>query len=198
MQTPVELPDHEYLARPLIVAWLGYPKNERQRHRKLNLMQQLARNIMGQPLHGRSDATAKANIENGLTQLNRMVDRQLLAGEIFRRQLLSALPDDPGIFGNTSETNFARRISRHNRGSQSRQDYSAEHRSYWRDRKGPLALAVGVCQGLPERPGFETLLFSERPWALASVRHAERIRQLAISLDHNAAAELIEFRLVGF
>lgn len=202
MATPaaVLLPADEYLIRPLVCAWLGYPSHPAKRKRAIVLMQQWARNRIGQPLSGRSDITAKARIDSGLSQLARMVDRQLLAGEVFRRQLLASLPNDPGIFGNTSDTNFARRLARHQQGVRGplndHVNYGSQHRSYWRDRLPCLALAVGTCDGLASRPPLADLLFTERPWALRAITIAERTRHLALVQAHRAATAQVEFRLV--
>lgn len=195
----VLLPADEYLSRPLICAWLGYPSHEAKRVRALKLMQQWARNSLGEPLQSRNDPSAKARIDSGLGQLARMIDRQLLAGEVFRRQLLANLPDDPGFFGNTSETDFARRMARYQQGvieaTNDRVNYGSQHRTYWRDRVPCLALAIGTSDGLAARPQLADLLFAQRQWSLRAVATAERMRQLALSQRHRAADAQVEFRL---
>lgn len=207
---PVLLPADEYLARPLIVAWLGYPLNEGKRQRALTLIRQWARCRIGQPLNGRNDRTARERIDSGLSMLEERVNRQLLGSEIFRRQVLSLIFGGPTIFGNTSTQSFARRVEAYSdamEGTESDKDgfrplrFSARNamRDLWASRRPCFALGIGTCLGLAHRPSLEELLFSNREWALRAVREGERQRQFAIAYGHPAAAELIEFRLsVGF
>lgn len=205
----VIIPNDEFLARPHIVAWLAYHAHDRFRGRALKLAQQWALVLTNQPMIGRNDDDRRNRIESHLSSLEREVDRQLLAGEIFRRQVLK-LEFDDGLFGNVSTKAFAKSFSDYS--------YSADRkpvkritgtivsppdmtdprnvmRDFWQKRRPCLTLAIGTCYKLAERPDLRSLLFGNRNWAVMAVQEAEKFRQFALSQQHPAANYLIEFRL---
>jgi len=129
----------------------------------------------------------KTRVEASLLRLERELDRHLLAGEIFRRQILVRQYDD-GVFGNVSTRSFAQRFVEDPRTP----GYEASNviRDYWTRAKPLLHLAVGICHGLPRRPSLQSLVFSDFKWVTQAVRQAEQIRQLAIEVRHPLAASL--------
>lgn len=182
----VDVPAHELLARPLIVAWLGYPLHARFRDRAIAAMQDWARWRLRSTIIGR-----RPRIEQTLRRLEREVERQMMAGEIFRRQVLAGLPHDPAVFGRTSTKAFSERVA-------GAIDSSNPVRDFWTKRRPSFALAVGACYGLSARPDLSTLLFGSRPWALRAIDEAEKVRSLAVELDHPSAPHLIKFRAARF
>lgn len=205
----VIMPDDEFLARPHIVAWLGYHAHERFRERALILAQQWALTLTNQPISGRKDDDRRGRIESALWRLEREVDRQLLAGEIFRRQVLN-LEYDGGFFGNVSTKSFAKSYSDHSHSAERKPVMRitgtivtppdmAEPRNVMRDvwakRRPCLSLAIGACVGLGERPDLRSLLFGNRTWAIRAIHEAEKFRQFALAQQHPAATAQIEFRL---
>lgn len=203
------VPDDEFLARPHIVAWLGYHSHARFRERALILAQQWARNLTNQPLTGRNDDDRRNRIESQLSRLEREVDRQLLAGEIFRRQVLK-LEFDDGFFGNVSTKAFAKSFSDYSHSADRKPvkritgtivsppdmtDPRNVMRDVWAKRRPCLSLAIGACVGLGERPDLRSLLFGNRTWAIRAIHEAEKFRQFALAQQHPAATAQIEFRL---
>ncbi len=183
----VGLPGDEFLARPIIIAWLAYPSHERFRLRAVKAMQDYARFRLGLQLAGR-----KARVEKSLRRVETELDRQLLAGEIFRRQLLvRARSSNSQTFSRSSTKAFAEWVAeRANPANPQRENAT---RDYWSKRRPALALAIGVCEGLSRRPDMTRLLFNKRPWALRSITSAEAWRLRAMAVNHPLASELIRF-----
>lgn len=177
----VTIPADEFEARPAIVAWLAYPSNDRFRDRAIEAIADWARWRVRRPLVGR-----KARVESTLVQLAKEVERSLLAGEIFRRQLIDR--EAPSIFGPSSTRQFARRVADWREVAQ-----STTIRDFWSKRRPVLALAAGACAGLSQRPDLADLLFGEREWASRALTEAESMRSLALSVGHDAAEHLHRF-----
>lgn len=186
----VLLPADEYLVRPHIVAWLAYPlatpTHERFRVRSMQAAQDWARwrlRQSGLPVEQR-----KRDLDRALVSMGLEADRQMLAGEIFRRQVLAAEFDD-GFFGKVSTRSFGDRA-----GAYLGKPTSNIIRDLWAKRRPSLALAAGVCEGLEERPSIAALLFGEPDWALPALAAAKRWRRLALQVGHPAACDLLDFR----
>ena len=171
----VTIPADEFEARPAIVAWLAYPSNDRFRDRAMEAVTDWARWRVRMPLVGR-----KARVEATLVQIAKEVNRSLLAGEMFRRQVIDR--EAPSIFGQSSTRQFARRLTDWRGAAQ-----STNIRDFWSKRRPVLALAAGACAGLSQRPDLAELLFGEREWASRALTEAENLRCLAISVEHDAA-----------
>jgi hypothetical protein len=178
----VIVPPDELLARPHIVAWLAYPLNPRFRERAIEATRDFARWRARMPLTGR-----KARTEDTLRQLAKELDRSLLAGEVFRRQVLDR--QHPSMFGPSSTRQFAYRLTEWRGAAQ-----STNTRDFWSKRRPVLALAAGACDGLHSRPSLVDLLFGDREWAGRCLAQAERWRQLAIETGHEGAPQLRIFR----
>lgn len=202
---PVSLPADEYLSRPLIVAWLGYPLHSNFRVRAVQAIQDWARWQTGAPRTGR-----RARVEATLRVLEKEVNRQLLAGEIFRQQVCDAedkLFGFPRVFKESSTNSFANRVEALKLdglpGNWIRLDARNAMRDLWAKRRASMSLAVGACHGFSSsrelpRPDLQALLFGKRDWALAAIREAELIRRRAIAAKHPSATQLIEFRIANF
>lgn len=202
---PVLLPADELLARPLIVAWLSYPKLDMAsaRDRSILLIQDWARHLSRLPMAARSDNEGRTRLDRALLKMDKFLDRQFLAGEYFRRQVLTALPDDIGLFSNPSSMALAtyimeersKEIGRHDKDDL---DHKNLRRDYWQARQPCLALAVGSSYGLATRPTLKQLLFGSREWAMQAIRESEKIRTLAIEIGHPLAQDQMEFRFSHF
>lgn len=193
------IPADEYLARPHLVAWLGYPGTPSKREKAMQSIGDWARWRMGRPITKR-----KSRIETDLQHLDAMVDRQLLASERFWRQVLARLPEDPWPESKAFTADFARRLAEYEiTEAQSENgiiDRENMTRSRWSRRRPAMGLGYGVIfdwVGRPEmpRPNIETLIFGDRPWTSAAIREAEKIRRLALQFDHKSAPSLLKFEM---
>lgn len=183
----VALPGDEFQVRPAIIAWLAYPSHDRFRTRAIQAMQDYARFRVGQPIVGR-----RKRVDGYLQRADTELDRQLLAGEIFRRQLLvRANGWNANVFSQSSTKAFAERVAEHGNSANPQRENAT--RDYWSKRRAGLALAIGVCEGLPRRPDMTELLFTKRPWALRSIANAETWRLRAGAVNHPLASNLIRF-----
>lgn len=208
---PIIIPNDEFLARPHLVAWLGYPINERKRELALRNIQTWA-SLMADVRDGRSALKAEADgavalthrqslTETGLRKLDNMIDRQLLASEKFWRQVLSLLPDDPWPRAQTSMNSLAIKAADHRERENGPQRENAV-RDYWSRRRHVLHLGYGATLDWPgrkeePRPVLQTLLFGGRAWAIRCVRESARMKKLARHVGHPSADHLIDFRLEG-
>jgi hypothetical protein len=147
-------------------------------------------------------------VEDALRTAEKEVSRQFIAGEFFRLQLLDlenaklGLPPIGDRAGSFSPTSMGRRVqslkdSRPD-GNYLRLDRENAQRDLWRKRLPSLALAVGVCDGLAERPAIDALLFGTRDWALRAVGLAAEMRLRAGRLGHPDTASLLQFELATF
>lgn len=190
----VIVPNDEYLARPHLVAWLAYPLDipagHRFRTRTRDAIEQWARHLSGQAREGK-----KGRIDSALGRAARELDRQLLAGEIFRRQLLK-LEHDDGLFQSTSTKAFARSYATFHR--RDADNLGSEIRDSWTKRRSACALAAAICEGLPRRPDLESLLFLSQNWALRAVERAEGYRLRALRIGHPAAASIWKLKADHF
>ena len=220
-QGPVILKGDEYTLRPLIIAWLAYPRTESKRRVALRAIQNLARNRVGLPLLENEIGGRRQRTQNSLGAIERAVSRRLLAGEIFRRQVFSLLPDANCIFRDTSTRKFAQRVASHaerfelrNLSGFARSPISVSDgsavRDLWSSGVPSLSLAVGSLAWWPPkgstiqswrhepRPSLETLLFTDLEWASSALLEAEKFRRLAMDLGHKRAKDLIEFQSATF
>lgn len=188
----VTIPNDEFVARPVILSWLAWPYDKGSRTKAVQAFEDLARRRTGQPIKGR-----KRDVEAVLQRTAREMDKQFLAGEIFRRQVLAAEFND-GFFGNTSTQSFAGRYAAFYSSKYYEKDRENVKRDLWRKRRASLALAVGTCEGMTERPEMEALLFSGLPWAMTALDRAAQFRDLAIKEKHPSAADLINFITAEF
>lgn len=195
------IPDDEFLARPHLIAWLAYPGTPSKRATAVLSIQDWARWRLGQPI-----AKRKSRVESDLKQLDKMVDRQLLASERFWRQVLSRLPGDPWQSNKTFTSDFARRLAEYEITEEQAEngivDRENKTRSRWSWRRPAMGLGYGVIfdwVGRAEmpRPDIETLIFGERHWTSAAIREAGKIRRLASQVDHPSAPSLLNFQVTA-
>lgn len=196
---PIIIPNDELLARPHIVAWLGYPNNEGKRSLALRNIAAWARSMVrgGIPnLNHRQSLT-----ETGLRKLDEVVDRQLLASEKFWRQVMAALPGDPWAALPTSMNSLAKRAADHS-ATENGPQRENKVRDYWSARRPVLHLGYGAILDWPgpkhePRPTIRTLLFGQKDWALRCVREAGKMKLLAQHVDNRTSDQLLDFRLEG-
>lgn len=144
------IPDDEFLARPHLVAWLAYPFNVNRREKSRIAAIDWARAKAGERAAIRSD-----RLENALRAMDKEINRQLLAGAYFERNLLDLESNKYGIRplgveGHTafSQSALGRRSERllHSpmRGDILRFERSNAQKILWRFRLPCLALAIGA------------------------------------------------------
>lgn len=201
----ISVPNDEYLARVELIAWLAYPQNERLRLRAVSAMHDLARHMLQQRMELRKD-----RLDSTLLRIDHFLDRNLLAGELFRRQLLERLEiqlDGQGLrplFDVSSVKAMSRRMADARYRSDER-----EARRLFAHATPILHLAVGACDSLAERPGILTrqargiagqnsarvpglLLDETRQWALRAVRIGQELKSEALKLGHPRAGQLAD------
>lgn len=208
---PIIIPNDEFLARPHLVAWLGYPNNANKRDLALRNIQTWAHLIVALRegnARRKLEASGSPSLshrerltETGLSKLDAMIDRQLLASEKFWRQVLARLPDDPWNASPTSMNSLAGMVAEFT-ATENGPQRENKVRDYWRHRKPVLHLGYGAIIGWPSpkkepRPILQTLLFGDRAWAIRSVRESARMKKLARRVGHPCAEQLIDFRLDG-
>lgn len=196
---PIIIPNDEFLARPHIVAWLGYPNKESKRSLALR---NIATWAQAASMGGISKPTHRHRLtETGLRNLDAMVDRQLLASEKFWRQVMAALPGDPWAALPTSMNSLANKAADHF-ATENGPQRENKVRDYWSQRRPVLHLGYGAILDWPgpkqePRPTIRTLLFGQKSWALRCVREAGRMKLLAQHVSNRAADQLLDFRLEG-
>lgn len=151
--------------------------------------------------------------ESAMSILERFLNRRLLAGQIFHRQVMDLFPGGSKLSWSTQA--FARAVEAKRREPRNpetgliplRMDERAAKRMM-ADARPVLALAVGACAWWGQqrcsaerfmrepRPSLESLLFTGHEWALPAIKVAEQERQLALEAGHRSASALIEFRIV--
>ncbi len=198
----ISVPDNEYQARVELIAWLAYPCNPRLRNRAKIALSDLARYTQRMTTQLRRD-----RLEGALQRIDLSLNRHLLCGEVFRRQLFELRSSKHGLqtmFDSVSTKAFARRAA----DSYFRAD-EREARRMMALAAPILHLAVGACDGLAERPGILTrlaqgkagqigvkvpglLLNDSRYWTARALGLAQNLKSEATELGHPKASLLAD------
>jgi hypothetical protein len=196
------VPSDEYQARVELIAWLAYPANNKLRDKARERLGDLARAQVGQKTTLRLD-----RLDGPLQRIDIGLSRNLLCGEIFRRQLFDKVQPTYGIedrFAAHSNKAFYRRAAEGG--------YRSDEREGARMMSSAapiLHLAIGACDGLAERPGLLTrpaqgqagthgatvpgLLFNDtRHWTRRAVDLAIATKRRALELDDHRAVRLAD------
>lgn len=201
VSTTVLIANDEFLTRPTIIAWLIHPSTASKRDGARNAMVDWGRWRANLHLVGR-----KQRVETKLHGLEIDLNLRLLMGEYLRRRMLDdqskryRLPTFHENANEYSKKSFWRKLND--------AGWNVEERNgrgrLWRDRLPSMNLAMAICalsgwqdtEEMP-RPDLETLLFTQRPWALSAVRCAEEFRQEAIHAGLPRAESILEFRVTA-
>lgn len=198
MGVEINVPADEHLARIELISWLAYPRNERLRQRARKVLVDLARHHIGLRTELRRDRLYAA-----LRRIDLNLDRNLLAGEYFRRQVWELDAFLPASFGVVSTKYISRFLTEKRYSTDER-----EVRRMFSNASPILHLAVGACDGLAERPGILTrrahgaagiagrevpglLLDGSRKWTASAVHVAGEISARASKINHPRANDLV-------